>query len=196
MVWRQRRVVGVFTTCTATVLMLAWHARWTIVLTMCAGLSPIQYNAAVLFLLTGIDMSLPTILRSKHRALPSIIVTLAAVTLAQDITPIEAQVDILLHSPYLTDVPSPGRMAPSAAICFICYGIGRFRRLGDYSLIGLGISGLAAVGYATETPDLYHWSPGVTPIAMPAALMFVVVFASEHWSRRTDLLEFKRCSTN
>lgn len=155
----------------------SWRMQVDSILTIIQGAVPMQFNTALLFALVGVDCVLRRDYRVLHRALPSIILTMAFATLMQDFTDIQSGIDTLFHDPHMaTKTPEPGRMAPGTAICFICYGLARYRPGRDYSLWGLIISGMALVGYIMGIDSMVQWGPNVTAMAVHTAILFVAAF--------------------
>lgn len=174
-----RQIAGAAILAVSALVMLAWKLRIDWLLTIIDGAAPMQFNTALMFAACSVDMLLPSSRRLVHRAIPSMVITFSMATLLQDLAHYKAGIDQLFMAHHVTNQsPSPGRMAPNTAICFVNYGIHRFRPHGDYVWIGLALSLSAVAGYKAGWDWLYRWSDDVTAMAIHTAVAFVMMFAS------------------
>lgn len=181
---RWRRRVGAVTSLISALILLAWFVQWDRLITVLPESVPMQFNTALLFVMCGIDLSFRSEYRRNHRALPSLVLVLAVVTLGQDFSRLDYGLDsVFIDSHIDTMTPNPGRMAPGTAICFAAFALNRFRPKSDYAVTGLIISLFAVLGYAFGVPQFYHWSPLVTAMALNTSILFVCLFSADLFSK-------------
>jgi diguanylate cyclase (GGDEF)-like protein len=96
-----------------------------------------------------------------------------------------------LHAQLMPNYPSPGRMAPNTALCFILFGValgfwGHGRKAGVVRTLAgamLLVAGMGFVGYCIGMRFLYGWytSSGLVEMALPTAVNMMLL-AMGLWS--------------
>ncbi len=157
-------------------------------------------NTAAGFTLSGLLLLVgsmrPAVLRSVLRfALLTPLVLLALLTLAQNIWNVNLGIDeIIVAAPsdwVLTS--SPGRMAPTTAICFILFALAvtidhwqstvarAWSRIFATILMLTTVASL--LGYAYGAPQLYLGIEGSTAMSLQSAILFLLLGVGAIWMR-------------
>ena len=125
-------MAGLFATVLGMGVMAGWHIGNQTLMTFGPWLAPMVYNAALTFVLCGAALVLGAFgLRRIVLPVGVVIVSIGALTAAEYATGADFGIDRLLMNYYLDfQLPHPGRMALSTAICFICLGTSFRARLG------------------------------------------------------------------
>jgi CHASE3 domain sensor protein len=169
-------------------MIVGWHAHWPRLLQVFPEAAPVQYNAALCFILCGVGLCLlPS--RLAHGALwpGGIVALLTTVTLLEYLAGRDFGVDQFLFKPYFEAATAfPGRMAPLSACCFIFFGAalslasaaGRRPKLAPTA--GLlacitAVTGIVALlGYVAEIDSAYSWGAD-SRMAFNTAVAFIAL---------------------
>lgn len=165
-----------------------------------AGQVSMKANTAIGFVLAGLGLVVAT--RRPHKTatvaralIEALIFALGGVTLAQYVPGIDLNIDRLLFDPAPTAIytSSPGRMSPTTAIGFMLFSLALLAdhwqspmglRTSRSSAIALLLLSLTSVlGYAYGAPALYLGIDGVTAMALPSAILFMVLALGAIWLR-------------
>lgn len=178
---RPAQGLGVAAGCIALAVMFGWHTHNTVLIQLREDLVPLPYNSALLMLLGSCTLIL--LIRNAiglARILAGAALLLAAVTVSQYFTGIDAGIDQLLMQHYVT-VQSlyPGRMAISTAFSYLMLNSGFLLfTLGSRHLRSIATICAAlviacviatAIGYEADLQPLFGWS-ATTYMALHSAL--------------------------
>ena len=175
----------------ALLSLAGWHLHLTSLVQLHPGVAPLQYNAAVCFLLLGSALLLRTWQRGC-KVFPLLGAVAAAGglgTLAEYLLHVSLGIDqFLFHSYITTQTSHPGRMSPIAAfsfalagLCLVLLGVKgavRWRALvigSSASVIG-SFSIVALLGYGFGLPGAYGWGE-LTRLAPQSGVGFCLVAA-------------------
>jgi CHASE3 domain sensor protein len=153
-----------------------------------ANAAPVQYNAALCFILCGAGLCLLNSRLARGALWPGgIAAILAALTLLEYLTGWDFGIDQLLFKPFFESATAfPGRMAPLTAICFILFGAAlglagagrqRPRLLIAAGLLAniVAVTGIVALlGYLTGIDLAYGWG-AYSRMAFNTAIAFIVL---------------------
>ena len=134
-------------------------------------MAPMQYNTALCFLLAGAAMGSLVWGRVRFaQALAGGVVTIAGLTLCEDLFKADFGIDQFLFHPYITNQTSNmGRMSPVGALGLAQVGLAllligfRFGKkwrmlvVGSLGSIVIALSVMAILGYAIGLPGIYAW---------------------------------------
>lgn len=161
------------------IVMGGWHLDKPSVIQIRPHWAPMQYNAALCFVLCALAYL------SHNKVISNclfwFVTVLCSATLVQYIFSVDLMIDqLFIVSNYTTNTSSVGRMAPPTAICFIVHSIGKLtEKLGSISLsahfVSL-VSFICFVGYAIGF-DTYTWF-NLTSMAMHTSIGFLLLSAS------------------
>ena len=155
------------------VVLIGWHSKSPILIQVLPLFAPMQYNAALSFLLCGIFLLLVRYNNMKIAAVPGTIVALiGSLTLAEYLGGYDLYIDELFMDYSISVRTSqPGRMAPNTALCFLLaaiagrLSIGNIRNVRLSGILGSLIFGLgvvAFVGYIVQLEVAYGWGAILT----------------------------------
>ena len=175
---------GVLVSAFALTMALAWHWHLVRLIQWHPAHAPIQFNAALGLLTSGLGLMALTARARRGAMLCGVLgMLLGSLTLAQYAFGASLGIDTLFLEPYLTvQTSTPGRMAPNAAVCLALSGLSLVclaRRntlataFGALAAMLCGaVAVLAVAGYAANVTMAYGWF-GFTQMALPTALAFV-----------------------
>jgi PAS domain S-box-containing protein len=177
-------VVGLF----GLLIIVSWHAHWRPILQMLPDSSPMQYNTALCFILSGSGLFLLTTTRAKIAPwLGGAAAFFSLLTLLQYVTGRDFSIDLIFFKPYFeVDRIYRGRMSPLAAVCFIFIGAGivlagakkqwlhRLAAAGLLACIVAVIAGVALFGYIFGIEAAYGWG-AYARIAINTAVTFLLL---------------------
>ena len=167
--------------CIGLAVLFGWHTHNTFLIQLRADLVPLPYNSALLMLLASITLIL--LIRNwivLPRLLAGFALLLAAVTMAQYFTGIDAGIDELLMDHYITvQAVYPGRMAISAAFTYLILNSGFLLYTLESQVLRAVATICAAIviacvvatviGYEADLQPLFGWS-ATTYMALHSAL--------------------------
>lgn len=145
-------------------VLIGWLSHTVALVQLSPQLPPMTRNAAACFLLSGLALLIVALRGPRWLVVASagIVSALSVLTIVEHVFRVNAGIDELLGSSYVTLQPwSPGRMAPVTSACFALGSIGlllaprmlllapRILSKGSALLLGLDGSAIAAVGMAT-----------------------------------------------
>ncbi|MDX1517228.1 MAG: PAS domain-containing protein, partial [Woeseiaceae bacterium] len=181
----------------AGAILAGWVLGIGMLVTAIPGEVTMKANTALGFVLCGVLLIVAR--RNKDAllriALEALTFALGVLTLAQYVFDIDAGIDQLLaEAPYdAVLTTSPGRMAPTTAISFMLFSLavavdhlrGGFALIASRALAAvLFFVGLTSLlGYAYGAPVLYLGIDGITAMALPSAVLFVVLAVGIVWLR-------------
>ena len=103
---------------------VSWYARWSSVLLLLPDATPMSFNTAICFILSGAAL----FLLSTSKITPWLAgasVTFALLTLLEYVSGLDFHIDAVFLKPYLdTATNYPGRMSLLTAVCFLFTGMG------------------------------------------------------------------------
>lgn len=109
-------IVGILT-------MVGWHTHTSFLIQLNSTYTPMQYNTALCFLMSGLGLIIYLKMPKLSAILGGFIFFISATTLAQYIFSINLGLDEFFLKPYiLTNTTYPGRMAPNTALYFSLLG--------------------------------------------------------------------------
>ncbi len=169
-------------------VIVGWHARLTGLVQIHPTFAPMQYNAALCFLFSGIGLLLAGLGRKTlSRSFAGIVLITGLLTIFQYATSVDLGIDELLFNHYVfTETSHPGRMSPLTAAMFSLSGLALMlanvtsKKTGFSIAAGLASSlivsmGTVAVfGYITGLSGAYGWGH-FTQMAMHTAAGAIVV---------------------
>jgi PAS domain S-box-containing protein len=182
------RVAGTLSVLLGLVVVLGWHIRSSQLIQVRAGFTPMVYNTALCFVLSGSALISSTLAwRRVTQILALALLTLSASVGAQYVLGVDFGIDQLLMEPYLAvDTAYPGRLAPNTAVCFVlasislaAIGVATARAWRPFvaGLLGAAVAALAAnglTGYITGIKTSYGWGP-LVPMALHTSTGLIVV---------------------
>ncbi|QEG38720.1 sensor histidine kinase [Roseimaritima ulvae] len=179
-------------------VMLGWHLQQVRLVHMYLSSVPMQYNAALGFVLLGAALCG---VFSQWRWVPltaaGTLLILASLTLLQYLLGISLAIDqALMDHSLVVDVPDPGRMAPNTAVCFVlmgaaivCTSLGNSASCSATAAIiaalAFSLALVAFVGYLMAMPTAYGWGQ-LTRMALHTAVAFLLAssaLVAWHWQR-------------
>jgi CHASE3 domain sensor protein len=165
----------------------SWYAHWRSVLQMVPDTAPMQYNAALCFILCGLGLILLTTSRARIAPLLGCVVGIfCLLTLIEYIAGWDLGIDQRLFRPYFEAASAfPGRMSPLTACCFVLLGIAiaqigtgrtwlRVTSAGLLACIVVVIAVVALAGYAFGIDAAYGWG-AYSRMAVNTAAGFLVL---------------------
>jgi PAS domain S-box-containing protein len=199
----ERRFLLASRACTATVGLLGMVVLigWVLDIPVLKGIHPslatMKANTSVLFILLGaaLWMSESGNGPMKRRVAASVVITVAAATLAEEVLRVNLGIDQVLFRDTLTSVRagSPGRMSPVTAITFLIIGLSvlvmgneRMERVRQATvLIAASLPFLALCGYIYRVQSLYG-APLFTTIALHTAVGLILASMASLFARPTE----------
>lgn len=104
------------------VVLLGWAVRSPLLIQVEPNLPPMQRNAAVGFVLSGLALLGIVMNRPRLTLMASVVALLGAASLLEHLFQVNFGIDELLGAGYITThTSSPGRMAPATAFCSSCW---------------------------------------------------------------------------
>lgn len=181
---------GVLSFLLGGIVLAGWYTGNTLLIQVHSAFAPMQYNAALGFLLSGAGLIALCLKAGLASFLIGVVVgALGILTLFQYVSGIDLGIDQLLMKSYITTQTShPGRMAPNSAVCFTLIGMALIARYlpGKNNLkrsivraLGLSIiilSVAALIGYAGSLETAYGWAH-LTRMALHTAMGFLFLGA-------------------
>lgn len=181
-------ISGGFPLLLGIVVLLGWHSEATPLIQILPGLVPMQYNTALLFLISGIALIAIKRERTEITRVSGMLIALfGLLTFFQYLSGVDLSIDERLMRHYITvETSHPGRMAPNTALCFVLTGLAcvllasklhyRYREIGGQVLgvLILALSVMAALGYVADTEAGYGWG-NLTRMAPHTAAGFLVI---------------------
>ena len=166
-------VTGGMAVILGSVVLLGWYMHSPGLVQVRPTFAPMQYNAALSFMLCGLGLLALSWGRARLEVVCGIVVaTIGLLTLYEYLFGLNLGLDQCFVQPFTTIRTShPGRMAPQAALSFFLTGIVlvvlRLRSLHELvrlilGLLGLMVFGLGLVGclgYLTGVQTAYSWPP-------------------------------------
>lgn len=169
-------------------VMVGWIIESQPIVQLHESFAPMQFNTALLFLLSGLSLLFLTEGRVPYAnvsgALIFIIATLSAIQYAIDVN---FGVDQLFVAHFIDiNTTSPGRMAPNTGICFAIIGLllallkrveGKHWSLNVaivLATISLATASVALAGYFNNVTTAYGWGQ-MTHMALHTCIGFIVV---------------------
>jgi diguanylate cyclase (GGDEF)-like protein/PAS domain S-box-containing protein len=180
-------VLGAATSAFGVVVTAGWYLRWTAVLDLGPGPSPLAFNAGLGLALTGV--ALAGMSRGRYR--PALVaagydLVVGPLTLVENLIDRNLGIDQLFAHAYLA-LPGapPGRIAPNTAACLTAIGAGvmmsrpwrprpRTRWLALSGAIVTGLAVAAAFGHAAGLPSVYGWGR-LTGMSVAAAVAMALL---------------------
>ncbi|MCG3176754.1 MAG: Adaptive-response sensory-kinase SasA [Candidatus Omnitrophica bacterium] len=184
--------------CIALVVMTGWLTRDSTLTQIHAEWAPMQFNAALCFLLGSIAIHMESrSSRPPTLLLGSIVLTVGALTVLQYALAFNFGLDeLFVRAHFHTKTSHPGRMAPGTAFCFTALGIylvacvhltQHLARLGRLLagaiLFSFGI--IALIGYALGIEQAYAWEEYTRMSVLTASALTILGTAllASRWSR-------------
>ncbi len=170
-----------------SVVLVGWAVHSTVLVQIAPNMAPMQRNAAVSFVLSG--LALLGIVKSKPRLTfvgGAVTASLAAVTLLEYLFRANFGIDELLGVSYITTQTSqPGRMSPTTAFCFLVLAAGfvlaqtglhhrRSAVLGVTGLLVAAIGITCCIGVLSGMGDVFAWGD-LTRVAFHTAIGFAAL---------------------
>jgi len=198
-------VIGVLLSLLGCLIVVAWYLHNPAILQINPSYVPMQFNTALAFLATGVSLCLAAQGKQTTAALiGSIAGILGLLTMLEYLFGVSLGIDQLLMRTYImTTIKYPGRMAPSAAFCFLLTSIAFWlsrratvtRKWSLVGIIGSVIASLGAIGvlgYFTNLPVTFVWA-NFSSMAIHTAISFVILGAAlvAHTVRNETLLHIE-----
>lgn len=178
------------------VVMLGWHSQQLRVVQLYVSFVPMQYNAALAFVLIGGALC-GVFSQRRWLALTAAgsVITLGTLTLLQYVLGISLGIDQwLMDDSLIVGALHPGRMAPNTAVCFVLSGVAIVRTSTGTSsgssataaiiaAIVFSLALVAFVGYLMAMPTAYGWGQ-LTRMALHTAVAFLLAssaLVAWHW---------------
>jgi PAS domain S-box-containing protein len=169
----------------AIVVLVGWFTNTPVLMQIVPDLAPMQRNTAACFLLLGLAMIWAT---TAHPPAVTVLAagvctTVAALTLCEYLFQADLGIDQILGPDYIiVQTSSPGRMAPTTAVCFVVAAGGLWLHVRPLSkrtglIVAILGSIVAAVGvaswmgFAVGSSDAFGWGL-LTRLALLTALAF------------------------
>ena len=190
---------GVISIASGLTGIIGWHAHFSRLLQVFPDAAPMQYNAAICFILCGVGLSLlNTRFARAARWSGGVAALLSSLTLLEYLTGRNFGIDQLLFKPYFEIATAfPGRMAPLTAACFTLFGTalglagaggGCLKQLAGAGLLAsiIGMIGFIAIlGYLTGIKVAYGWGSYSTMAFNSATALLVLGMGMLLWSWQT-----------
>ncbi|TAL63052.1 MAG: hypothetical protein EPN84_05515, partial [Legionella sp.] len=156
-------ILGVFCLLLGLLVLIGWLNHWIFLIQIHPRFSPMQFNTALCFVLSGIALILLNNNLNKWSYIPiALVIIMAGTTLIEYTFNLNLGIDQLFIQAYLTNTPKyPGRMAPNTTMGFIFIAVTLFMMSYSYSpryawiylfnsflIISLGF--LTFIGYFTD----------------------------------------------
>jgi signal transduction histidine kinase len=152
-----------------------------------SGLSPMQRNTALSFVLTGLVLLAIITNHTRVAFWAAVLVSaVATLTFIQYFMPLKFGIDEVLRSAHVTaENPVPGRISPMAAFCFVIVGSAftevvrshaarRFAILGVSGLFVSAVGATTCIGLMWGGKEIFAWG-GVNHMAFHTGLGFVIL---------------------
>jgi len=192
---------AIFAAAVGAIVLIGWITGSAPLVQVFPTFAPMQYNAAIGFLLAGVGM-LATLANRRFaaRTAGTLVFALGAATLLEYLTGRDLGIDqLLLHDWITVGTTHPGRIAPNTAVCFVLAGLvlvsgeGRRDSRGDglkatLAVVVASLGTLAFAGYLTSVPAAYGWGP-VNQMSVLTAIGMIALGAgifARAWQRSTD----------
>ncbi len=177
-------------------VMFGWHTGNRVLMQVSPSLVPMVYNSALCLLFCGAALLVGALrFRLASFVLGALIFTMGVLTLIEYATGVSLGIDELAMPYYLDDeLPFPGRMALSTALCFAFAGAAFFlantanarvlKKWTEHRFVFAGVLGafvfamgtVALTGYLMNMPTAYGWR-GFSRMAAHGAISFLLVGA-------------------
>src|SRR5712692_972680 len=162
------RITGGLCMALGIAVIVGWHIHSRALIQLHPGYAPMQYNAAISFLLSGLGLLAVSFHRPRPAAvIGTLVATIGLFTLLQYVFGVNFGIDELLFDHYITVGTSHlGRMGPNAALAFMLIGAA-LALMGwpghtERSLLMLGL--LGAIVTALGATGLLGYVTGITPV--------------------------------
>ena len=188
------------------IVLIGWSAEIEAFKSLIPGLIVMIPNTATAFMLAGIALCLQTVgIRSQGTRrfatlgapiLAAIVLLLGALTFIERMTGADLGIDLVLFAESVRRYPyaPPGRMASNSTVAFTLAGAALLtlrsslpngtRPARWFATGGLGIAGLALVGYLYDAKSLYRFDPAAGMALLTAISFFLlhlgILFAHPH----------------
>ena len=162
---------GMITAALGLTVLTGWYARIPALVQLRPDLVPMQYNAALFLLFSGVGLCAFRWGQLRlAQVLGAMVAVFAGLTLCEDLFSLDLGIDqFLFHSYITTKTLHPGRTSPAAAICLVQIGLAlifmglraerkwRPAAIGSLASIVIAVSGAVMVGYIIDLPGTYGW---------------------------------------
>jgi signal transduction histidine kinase/DNA-binding response OmpR family regulator len=190
---------GLFACFVGLIVMVGWHAHWTMIAQVFPAVLPMKYNAGAAFVVLGVGLVL---LNSGRAGIGAILGALIAIfmgmSLLENLMHLDFHIDnFFFNSYYQSADPFPNRVSPLTASCFVLTGAALFLtgiclhpriRVTGIGMIACSVAlvGFVAMfGYAFGIQTATGWG-AYTRMSVYTAGTFIVVCAGLlSWSLRT-----------
>jgi diguanylate cyclase (GGDEF)-like protein len=181
--------------CVGAAVVIGWFANIPALKSALPGLATMKMNTACAFILAGVSLRLlhtstpGSNWRTAARILALCLITIAGLTVAQDLFGLDFGIDqfIVPDVPASVHEPHPGRMAPVTSLSFFVIGIVLFglksKRHGIavfahwFALLPLFLSVIAILGYTYGARSLYDVKPFSTMAIHTAVTLFILTLS-------------------
>lgn len=149
---------------------VGWHTHTSFLIQVNSAYTPMQYNTALCFLISGLGLITYLRMPRLSMVLGGLILFISAITLIQYIFSINVGLDELFLEPYIvTNTTYPGRMAPNTALYLSLTGLilwlhstrffsWNFQLLGVTLSLFVGLAGvIGLLGYLFDIRIAYGW---------------------------------------
>ena len=176
-------LAGVFPLLLGVVVLAGWHLNVPVLIRIRPTFSPMVYNTALIFVVSGLGLVLASMGRLRSACVCGLVsIAVSTATLLAYYFGLDPGLDQIFMAAY---IPSriPGRMAPNTAVCFILFGFAMLfardrssQRSFALAVLGSLILSLAVVplaGYGIGMPSAYTWGFYVTAMAIHTTVGFL-----------------------
>lgn len=166
--------------------MLGWYTHTDYLVQIYSQFSPLQFNAALEFVLIGIALLLLRKYVFLSALIGLVVGAISGLTLAEYIFSVNLNIDEFFVKAYIaTHYSFPGRMAPNTAFYFLIIGLILFIRLPflplprktliefSLSLFIAAVGVMALLGYVANVPTTYGWG-SLAQMAVQTAVGFTL----------------------
>ncbi len=205
--------LGVMLIMLSLLVMVGWLSQIEILIRIVPAFVPMQFNTAFTFMLSGCGLlALSRTGGVATRVMGILVMTIGGLTMSQHIFDVNLGIDQLLFRPYVNSgVYSPGRMAPTTALCFTLGGSGlvlltipalaalrRVIALSFISAVLVSLGGMTLIGYGLGLPETYGWG-NLSRMAVHTAAGMVLFGAalglwtfSQHLANSTSVRDIRQ----
>lgn len=168
-------------------VMFGWIVHSPALVQISPRLAPMQFNAALSFLLCGIALLAAGSAPRLSVAAGGLVASIGLLTLFEYAAGIDIGIDELLMKHDITvETSQPGRMAPNTALCFLFFGLANgvlagFRGVpervaikGVLNAVIVALGAVALFGYLFDLEGAYGWG-ALTRMAVHTAVGFVLL---------------------
>ncbi len=180
------KIAGALCLALGTAALVAWHTHRLSLIQIYPTHTPIQYNAGICFVLSGLGLLAVSLRWLRAAAVIGLVIGITGLlTLLQYIFTVNLGIDeLLFHHYVVTGTSNPGRMGPNSALAFAFIGgalllmvrPGRSERhllvLGLLGATVLGLGAIGLLGYIAGIPPAYGWNH-FTPMALGSTFGFI-----------------------